>query len=304
MSDVDRYIRAATRDNTRKSYQAAVEHFEVEWGGFLPATADSLAEYLAHYAPTLAVSTLKQRLAGLAAWHQAQGFADPTKAPHVKKVMKGIAEIHRKPAVQAKPLQLQQLKMLVYYFDEQIDSADIPQRLQALRNKALFLLGFWRAFRSDELSRLVIEHIEIDQARGMTLYLPRTKSDRESQGSYYKVPALKQLCPVAAYQDWVTAAHLESGPVFSAINRWGHIAETPLHAASIAKLIKQCCAGANLQGAEGFSSHSLRRGFATWANQQGWNTKALMEYVGWRDVKSAMRYIETGNAFDQALLSR
>lgn len=29
MNDVDRYLEAATRDNTRRSYRAAVEHFEV-----------------------------------------------------------------------------------------------------------------------------------------------------------------------------------------------------------------------------------------------------------------------------------
>lgn len=59
MVDVNEYIRAATRENTRKSYRAAIEHYEDAWGGFLPATADSIASYLAHYAPTLAISTLK-----------------------------------------------------------------------------------------------------------------------------------------------------------------------------------------------------------------------------------------------------
>ena len=28
MSDLDRYLQAATRDNTRRSYRAAIEHFE------------------------------------------------------------------------------------------------------------------------------------------------------------------------------------------------------------------------------------------------------------------------------------
>ncbi|WP_282876953.1 hypothetical protein [Pseudomonas peli] len=40
MTDIERYLRAATRDNTRRSYQAAIEHFETHWGGFLPATAE------------------------------------------------------------------------------------------------------------------------------------------------------------------------------------------------------------------------------------------------------------------------
>jgi len=63
MADVNEYIRAATRENTRKSYHAAVEHYEDVWGGFLPATADSVESYLAHYASAL--KKLKQRLTAL-----------------------------------------------------------------------------------------------------------------------------------------------------------------------------------------------------------------------------------------------
>lgn len=39
MDKAKRYLEAGTRDNTRKSYRAAVEHYESTWGGFLPATA-------------------------------------------------------------------------------------------------------------------------------------------------------------------------------------------------------------------------------------------------------------------------
>ena len=109
MATVDQYINAATRDNTRKSYQSAIEHFEVQWGGFLPATADSIARYLADYADALAISTLKQRLAALAQWHIDQGFPDPTKSPIVKKVLKGIHALHPVQVKQAKPLTLRHL---------------------------------------------------------------------------------------------------------------------------------------------------------------------------------------------------
>ncbi|WP_433785460.1 hypothetical protein [Pseudomonas frederiksbergensis] len=33
----------------------------------------------------------------------------------------------------------------------------------------------------------------------------------------------------------------------------------------------------------------LRRGFATWASRNELSIKALMDYVGWRDVQSALR---------------
>jgi hypothetical protein len=66
MRKIDDYIHAATRDNTRQSYRSAIRRFEVDWGGFLPATADSVARYLVDHAETLAINTLRQRLAALA----------------------------------------------------------------------------------------------------------------------------------------------------------------------------------------------------------------------------------------------
>jgi len=68
MDKIDQYLQAATRENTRRSYASAVRHFEVEWGGFLPATADSMARYLVDYAEKLSINTLKQRIAALAQW--------------------------------------------------------------------------------------------------------------------------------------------------------------------------------------------------------------------------------------------
>ncbi|MFD1690927.1 hypothetical protein ACFSHR_03265 [Azotobacter chroococcum] len=41
----------------------------------------------------------------------------------------------------------------------------------------------------------------------------------------------------------------------------------------------------------------MRRGFATWAAANGWDLKSLMGYVGWKDMKSAMRYIDPTLSF-------
>ncbi len=78
MAPLDRYLEAATRENTQRSYASALRHFEVEWGGHLPATPDSVARYLADQAPKAAINTLKQRLAALAHWHgwTGQPFVD------------------------------------------------------------------------------------------------------------------------------------------------------------------------------------------------------------------------------------
>ena len=145
MNKLDDYIHAATRDNTRQSYQSAIRHFEVEWGGFLPATADSVAKYLADHAGKLAINTLKQRLAALAQWHLEQGFPDPTKASIVRKVIKGIQTLHPAQEKRAKPFQLEQLKQVVSWLENGIDSARLKgnttDELRHTRNRALLLLG-------------------------------------------------------------------------------------------------------------------------------------------------------------------
>lgn len=302
-SNLDRYLQAATRDNTLRSYQTAIEHFEVSWGGFLPATADSIARYLADHADTLALNTLKHRLAALAQWHNEQGFPDPTKAPIVKKVFKGIRELHPVQEKRARPLQLDQLTRLVSWIEASLEAAeqvgDKAAQLTCTRNRALVLVGFWRGFRSDELSRLNVENILVVPGEGMTIYLPRCKGDRLNRGTTYKAPVLRRLCPVGAYQDWIIQAGLESGPVFRRINRWGQLADEPLNPNSIIAMLRRLFAAAGLAEPERYSSHSLRRGFATWANANQWDVKALMEYVGWKDIKSAIRYIDNSDPYGQ-----
>lgn len=213
-------------------------------------------------------------------------------------MLKGIAELHPAPEKRARPLQLVQLTAIVSHLDQQIARQHTHRLpLQPLRNKALMLIGFWRAFRSDELARLNAEHIQVEPGSGMEIYLSRTKSDRSGQGRYFKAPALRQLCPVEAYLEWTNAAQIKQGPVFRAINRWGQLANEALHPNSIITIVRSCCQAAGIEGSDAFSSHSLRRGFASWANDQRWDTKSLMEYVGWRDVHSAMRYIDAPDPF-------
>ncbi len=302
MTDIERYVRAATRDNTRRSYQAAIEHFEAHWGGFLPATADSIARYLADHAEQHAVSTLRQRLAALSQWHISQGFPDPTKAPLVRQVLRGIRTLHPTPPRQAAPLLLQHLQTAVERFEAEATQArachDLPALRRARRDTALLLLGFWRGFRGDELARLRVEHIRAEAGVGITLFLPRSKGDREALGVQHRTPALKTLCPVTAYLQWIEVAGIAHGPVFRKIDCWGNLSDTPLNSNSLVGLLRRMLARPGVPAAL-YTGHSLRRGFATWATANGWELKALMSYVGWKDAKSALRYIDAAQRFGE-----
>ncbi|MBZ9783628.1 site-specific integrase [Pseudomonas sp. REP124] len=293
----ERYLQAARRESTERRYQQALAHYEVGWGGFLPASSDSIVRYLAEHAE-LSISTLRGNLAALARWHLSHGFVDPTKAPQVRDVLRGIKALHPRQINQAEPLQLRELEQCVSALRLEEASPNLAVRLRAGRDRALLLLGFWRAFRSDDLCRLRIESNQLVSGEGLTLFLPSSKSDRDYQGRTLSVPALKRLCPVQAYEDWLTLSRLKAGPVFCSLDRWGHMAPNALHPYSVSRVLRRALIRGGVEG-ERYSGHSLRRGFATWATRNQWSSKALMDYVGWRDVRTAMRYVDAGEAFGE-----
>jgi site-specific recombinase XerD len=301
MSNVERYVEAATRANTRRSYSSALRHFEESWGGHLPATADSVARYLADHAGELAINTLKQRLAALAQWHSEQGFADPTRTPLVRKVLKGIQALHPTIEKRAAPLHLTQLMRVADALNASAAAAktcgDRARELRSLRDRAIVLLGFWRGFRGDELINLQAEHITVVPDQGMLLFLADTKADRQNAGTTFKVPILSRWCPVSATTIWIAETGLQQGPLFRRVDRWGRLADAALHANSLIPLLRRLFAHAGLPSPDQYSGHSLRRGFAGWAADNGWDVKTLMEYVGWKDVHSALRYIESADGF-------
>lgn len=294
MPNLEDYIHAATRDNTRRSYQSAIKHFEVTWGGFLPATADNIVHYLSDHADTLAVSTLKQRISAIAQWHIEQGFPDPTKTSIVSKVLKGIRELHPQKVKQAKPIQIEELAKVIAFLDKAHEEKAIST-LRYYRDKSLVLMGFWRGFRSEELCRLSAEFIDVNPNGGLNIFLPRSKGDRGSNGRNYFVPSLMQMCPTRAYEDWLDASKIKKGPVYRSINRWGKMSCSALHPNSINPLLRSLFVKSGISDEDRYSSHSFRRGFASWATQNQWDLSSLMQYVGWSDPKSALRYIETNN---------
>ena len=300
---LETYLQAAQRQNTERSYASAVRHFEVTWGGLLPATTQSVANYLVAHATSLSINTLRQRLAALSHWHQTHGFSDPTAAPVVKRTLKGIQALHPAHEKRAEPLQLTAVAQVTDWLESAIEAADTrgdcADALRCRRDRAMLLLGFWRGFRVDELVGLQTEHIAVVPGQGMTCFLGRTKTDRQLAGSTYRVPALSRWCPVTATLDWINHAGLTAGPLFRGVTRSGALGAAALHSNSVVPMLRKLFARAGLASPEAYSGHSLRRGFAGWANNNGWDVRALMEYVGWKDVHSAMRYIDAPDAFGQ-----
>ncbi|UXI66042.1 site-specific integrase [Tahibacter amnicola] len=306
MADVQKYLDAATRENTRQSYASAVRHFEEDWGGHLPTHADGIARYLAAYAEDLSVNTLRQRLAALARWHAEHGYLDPTRSALVRQTLRGIQALHPVAEKQAAPLQLSELGAVADWLDTAAALAEQRQDVATLRrcrrDRALILLGFWKGFRGDELTRLRIEHLTLQSGEGLSVYLPRSKTDRSNAGTTARIPALSRWCPVSATETWLALMDLPQGPLFPKIDRWGTLGSAPLNIDSVIPVLRRALTRAGVTQANTYSGHSLRRGFASWANANGWDIKSLMQYVGWRKVDTAMRYVDADVRFAKAAI--
>lgn len=191
---IEDYVLAADRENTVRSYANALKHFETTWEGLLPATSDSVARYLAEHATTLSISTLRQRLAALSRWHADHGFPDPTRSALVQRVFKGVRVKHAMPQKRAKPLELKILEQVSdWLLAFQATAGELGRKTEVLRrarDRSLLLLGFWRAFRADELTSMRIEEVEARRGVGWTWRPRRTKTVAEGEDREFTCPAL------------------------------------------------------------------------------------------------------------------
>lgn len=139
----------------------------------------------------------------------------------------------------------------------------------------------------------------------LEVFLPSSKGDHAAAGSAWTLPALPLYCPVAAYLDWIKAAGISDGPVFRKIHRWANILNDGLHVNSVFVMIRAALRAAGLDDAEldGYSSHSLRCGFATEFTRHGGGLKELMAWVKWKSTDNALRYIEAAGDAPLSLMS-
>ena len=319
-AEARKYISDATSENTRLAYQSDIRHFEREWGGMLPCSAQKIVEYLTCYAKVHKVATLARRLAALSEWHTTACYVDPTKDKAVRKAMKGIRRNHNAPQDQARPLQISELKLIVSYLQKQIDDASeaglVTARqerkwLKAHRDMAILLIGFWRGFRSATICNLKLEHMKLatmvingQRVESVRIFLPASKGDRQAKGETFNMPSRPDLCPVIAYKNWLLAAELEKekGWLFRKFDKSGNLTEEKVLPGSLNHWMKRLCKAAGISGSDEFSSHSMRRGLASLLAEKGADVPLLMQHVGWKSHQSAVRYVSDSRSKGDELL--
>lgn len=280
------HIRDSLAENTRRAYLSDLTHFE-SWGGGIPASAETVATYLAAHADRLSVATLVRRIASISKAHRARGLPNPTASELVHATMRGIKRSRGCAQREAKPLLRDDLLMVLDAMDE---------GLKAIRDRALLLLGFAGGLRRSELVGLDVTDIE-HVRQGVVLHLRRSKTDQEGYGQKVGIPnGRTRWCPVAALDAWLSTSRIDEGAVFRPVDRHGRMHPDRLSGEAVSLVIKERLTVAGIDPTS-YSGHSLRAGLATSAAQAGvpiWRIKAQTRHAS--DAMLA-RYIRTGELF-------
>jgi integrase len=280
------YVRNSLAANTRRAYLSDLRHFEA-WGGSLPATAQTIAAYLAVHADMLSVATLVRRLATISKAHQARGLINPTRSELVRTTLRGIKRTRGCTQQQAKPLLRDDLLLVL---DAMRDG------LKDIRDRALLLIGFAAALRRSELVALDVADIE-HVRRGIVIYLRHSKTDPDGEGQKIAIPfGRSRWCPVAAFDIWLTASSIAEGAIFRPVDRHGRVHNARLSAEAVSLVVRERLAAAGFNPTH-YSGHSLRAGLATGAAQAGVPTWRIRQQTRHASEAMLSRYIRDGELF-------
>jgi integrase len=81
-------------------------------------------------------------------------------------------------------------------------------------------------------------------------------------------------CPIAALDEWLTAAGIDRGPVFRPMLKGGRVGDARLSDCAVAEIVMKYAGRVGLDPTS-FSGHSLRAGFLTSAARCGASVFAL-----------------------------
>lgn len=284
-NDVKEYVEAAISENTRRAYTSDIQHFTA-WGGSIPCSPDMVAAYLVNFAGSMAMATLRRRLASISKAHKLNNYPSPTASDIVQMTLKGISRVHGKPQRQAAALLKDELVVVL---------STMSGDLRAIRDKALLLLGFCTAVRRSELCRVRYEDLNFS-TEGLILNLPRSKTDQMGEGRLIAVPLGRGvICPVQAVIDWLKSSGIKEGCIFRAIEG-GKPVTAGLCDRSISNIVKLRIRAAGFNESN-YSGHSLRAGLATSAAQQGFSSWDIRRQTGHKSDAMLQRYIRNGGLF-------
>ncbi len=275
---------------TLKGYTADLNLF-ADWcaqrrAKWLPASPNTVADFVDCQAARYRISTIKRRLCAIAFAHRLRDLSVPTEA---NVVQLAIRRASRKRA--SRP---QQKLGLTDRIRAQIVAA-CPTTLDGLRDAAIICTGYDTLCRSSELAVIDLQHLDFYPDGSGSVLIPRAKSDVEGEGR------IAHLSPetVTLVRQWIEGAKLKRGPLFRSLHLH-RVADGPICTSSIRRLIKRATIRAGLDPAvtADLSGHSMRIGAAQDMMVAGFDSLAIMQAGGWKSANVVLRYVENAASRD------
>ena len=285
-SDADRVRKAlasALAENTRRAYLG-------HWAAFgawcrmqgypaAPAAPGTVAAHLAAIAGTVAASTLKVRRAAIGAAHRAAGLDDPAGSELVKRALAGLVRERAAPQRQARALDLATLAAIratacAPRTGRQTGRTESKQKARGrgLADIALCSVLFYAGLRRSEAAALVWGDVEASAAGSGLLWVRRSKTDPEAEGSARYLPREAARALAAVRPEDAGSGDVVFG----------------LSGRQIARRVAAAARAAEL-GA-GYSGHSGRVGLAAELSRAGASTHEIAAAGGWKSAGMVIRY--------------
>jgi site-specific recombinase XerD len=298
VEEIDRtmhFVAQQKAPSTRLAYESDWKSFSI-WclargAQTLPANSGHVAAYIAHCADSgLRASSISRRVAAIADRHKQAGYdPSPTASAGVKATLAGVrreigAAKKGKAAATADIIG----KMM----------AAAPDNMIGLRDKALLAICFSAALRRSELVAIQVDDLT-DTPDGIRLRIRRSKTDAEGIGVDIAIPRGCRICPVEMLKTYMTAAKIESGPVFRPVRLGGKVSDQALKGDTVARIVKRYIKRLGGLDVASFSAHSLRAGFITSAAEAGASIWKISEVSRHASVDVLRGYIRSVELFKE-----
>jgi integrase len=289
---------ASTVETYRREWSRFVEWSSTNGATSYPVPAEVLAAYLTWlHSEKYGRSTIRKTLTVMSLAHDERD--NPCGDRLVRELVKGILRRDKRPTKKARPLSLPELIAICDKLTEQ-------KTVQSARDRALISVGWMAALRASELVALNWRDV-VDVEQGVELRIRESKTNKTGDAEIVALPLLSNryhlICPVRnlrANKPITWRVHDPDLPVF----RSGQTYETlgaRLNQRSVSRIIERSAELARLEGR--FSSHCMRRGFASFAASKGMTDFQIMRHGRWKSVGTAAGYVERSKLWSDNPLS-
>lgn len=221
-----------------------IDAYESDWNDFCdwcryhhqtsyPAQPETIVNYINDLADYAKASTIRRRISAISENYNASGdhVENPCRAWIVKEALIGLTRLKGTVQKGKTPIYWEEIEEMIHRMD--------LTSLQALRDRAVLLLGFMGAFRRSELAGLDVEDIR-KYPQGIVVTIRHSKTDQTSAGQQIGIPYLSHssMDCIHALQEWLTAAGITSGPLFRSFLKNGKVSSRRLSDKSINLIVK------------------------------------------------------------------